>query len=61
MVKELKKEAIIMAHNTMGGDMNRNYDEMSREELVDLIGTDVDPTMSREDLIMMAMAAEEQR
>lgn len=37
-----------------------NYDEMSREELVNLAGIEDDPTLSRSDLIMLAMEREGQ-
>ncbi len=33
---------------------NRNYDQMSRDELMELVGTD-DESMSRDELIVMAM------
>lgn len=34
---------------------NRDYESMSREELVAMIGGDVDPTTTRDELIVMAM------
>jgi hypothetical protein len=36
----------------------KDYENMSRDELVEIIGTDVDPAASRDDLIMMAMETE---
>lgn len=33
---------------------NMNYDQMSRDELMELVGTD-DESMSRDELVMMAM------
>ncbi len=35
--------------------LDRDYDEMSRDELLMLIGIDDDPAISRSDLIVMAM------
>ncbi len=37
---------------------NRSYSDMTREELVEIIGTDVDPSISRDDLIRLAMERE---
>lgn len=39
---------------------NRNFDEMSREELCQIIGYDVDPTTSRDELVAMAIEKDEQ-
>lgn len=36
-------------------NQNRNYDEMSRQELCEIIGYDVDPSVSRSDLVAMAI------
>lgn len=36
----------------------RRYEDMSRDELVQIIGTEVDPSTSREDLIRLAMERE---
>jgi hypothetical protein len=41
-------------------DKVRDYENMSREELMAIIGEDVDPNMSREDLIMLAMTSDYQ-
>jgi hypothetical protein len=49
-----------MVYSSSGSRTNKNYDEMSREELIEFIGADDDPAMSREDLIMMAEAVDEQ-
>lgn len=43
-----------MTHDT-------NFDEMSREELVEMAGIEDDPSLSRSDLIMLAIQHNEQR
>ncbi len=34
-----------------------NFNDMSRDELVDMVGGDVDPDMSRDELIALARAS----
>jgi hypothetical protein len=43
-----------MARDDKSGDANRNYDKMSRMELLMIIGIDDDPALSRDDLVTMA-------
>jgi hypothetical protein len=40
---------------------SKNYEDMSRDELVEIIGIDVDPTTDRADLIVMAIEADSSR
>lgn len=42
--------------DNIGAD--RDYENMSREELVALIGGEVDPTSTHQELVMMAMDAD---
>ncbi len=39
----------------------RNYEDMSREELVSLIGFEIDPSTARDELVMMAIDADNNR
>lgn len=38
--------------------MGRDFYSMSREELVEMVGGNVDPDISRDELIVMAMEAD---
>lgn len=39
--------------------ITRDYDAMSRQQLIDLIGGDIDPSVNRADLVLLAKSSEE--